>query len=424
MSTFSQTNSHALSALASCTERREVVAAGDIVCADSGTMLWAGGKPVDSRLQTKLLRRRLEKPIEVSLVVKDGLSGPGIATTARTLLEQHASLAKLTGSHSAPVLAALSSLGLQPPVQLLMTAAADRGDGTYEHAVAVCVVATSLAVRAGLPDSALATVALTGLIHDIGELYINPDYLRARRELTTQEWLHVVAHTKVGALFLEELTSHSPRMARLVRSHHERMDGTGYPEQLAGAALPREAQLLSIAETITGILTRRDNALQRASFALKLILREYDPFLVGLVTSLANPADCQLPAQFERERAIRNLAFQSRQLGLAMRLAGELARLNLAPGPRRLAERCQSLVAKLQTSLNSTGVVEYGGLAADLEADEAELLLSVDVIPAEIRWRMRSLSRDIELAERSFSQQDRDRFSALKAILTQPVPDN
>lgn len=419
MSLFSQTNEFALSTIASSTDKREVIAADNIVDAESGVMLWAKGKPVNSQLQEKLLKRKLTQPIEMSLQVKDGINGEKIFQTAQHLISQHEALSILAGQNASNLLAMLGRSELAPPVQLLMTSAVDRNDGSFEHAVAVCLTCTALAIRGGWPESSVETVAVAGLIHDIGEMYINPEYLQAKRELTPQEWLHVVAHPKVGAMLLQEMTPYPPQVAEMVLSHHERMDGTGYPRQLAGKHFTREAQLLSIAETITGILTRRDNALCRAAFALKIILREYDPNLVGLITTLADPAACRLPDGFKLAQAMEHLHGQAEQLKSALQTALELSRAKLSPDAKMLAERCFNLISKLYASLAATGALEYCHYKENLESDEAEVLLSLDVIPAEIRWRMRSLARDIELGTRKFSEQDRDPFTSLEGILTQ-----
>jgi response regulator RpfG family c-di-GMP phosphodiesterase len=381
--------------------------------------LWAKGKPVNSQLQEKLLKRKLTQPIEMSLQVKDGINGEKIFQTAQHLISQHEALSILAGQNASNLLAMLGRSELAPPVQLLMTSAVDRNDGSFEHAVAVCLTCTALAIRGGWPESSVETVAVAGLIHDIGEMYINPEYLQAKRELTPQEWLHVVAHPKVGAMLLQEMTPYPPQVAEMVLSHHERMDGTGYPRQLAGKHFTREAQLLSIAETITGILTRRDNALCRAAFALKIILREYDPNLVGLITTLADPAACRLPDGFKLAQAMEHLHGQAEQLKSALQTALELSRAKLSPDAKMLAERCFNLISKLYASLAATGALEYCHYKENLESDEAEVLLSLDVIPAEIRWRMRSLARDIELGTRKFSEQDRDPFTSLEGILTQ-----
>jgi len=418
MSSFSQTNEFALSTIASSTDKREVIAADHIVDAESGIMLWAKGKPVNSQLQEKLLRRKLSQPIEMSLQVKDGINGDKISQTAQQLISQHEPLSALSGEHVGSILATLAGTELAAPVQLLMTSAADRNDGTFEHAVAVCITCTALAVRGGLSQSSVKTMALAGLIHDIGEMYINPEYLQAKRELTPQEWLHVVAHPKVGAMLLQEMTHYPPQVAEMVLSHHERMDGTGYPRQLSGKKFSREAQLLSMAETITGILMRRDNALCRAAFALKIILREYDPNLVGLITTLADPAHCRLPENFNLKQATDHLQRQAEQLKSALQWSLELSRTKLSLPAKILAERCFNLTSKLYASLAATGALEYCHYKEDLESDEAEVLLSLDVIPAEIRWRMRSLARDIELATRELAEKDREPFASLGAILT------
>jgi hypothetical protein len=151
MSLFSQTNEFALSTIASSTDKREVIAADNIVDAESGMMLWAKGKPVNSQLQEKLLKRKLTQPIEMSLQVKDGINGEKIFQTAQQLISQHEALSILAGQNASNLLAMLGRSELAPPVQLLMTSAADRNDGTL-NMLSRCVSPALpwLAVPAGL----------------------------------------------------------------------------------------------------------------------------------------------------------------------------------------------------------------------------------------------------------------------------------
>jgi HD-GYP domain-containing protein (c-di-GMP phosphodiesterase class II) len=416
---FSEVNPHALAAIAASTEQHEVVAAQDIVCAESGMKLWAKGKTITPQLQENLLKRKLAQPLETSLTVKNGVSGSQIVDIAQRQLENHEALGKLAGRKAGVIISLLMDLELQPPIKLLMTAAQDRRDGSFEHAVAVCLTTTALALRAGWPNSVVENIVLAGLIHDVGELYVNPDYLQVKRQLTPEEWMHVVVHPKVGAMLLQEMTTYPPEVADMVFSHHERMDGTGYPRQLTGVNLGREAQVLSIAETVTGILVKRDNSICRAAFALKVILREYDPTLVGLLTSLANASACQLPMDFQLEAAIHSVQYQAQSLEKIVQTALTLSRTPLEPKLRQLAERCLALTSKLYASLIATGALEYCDYQQNIENDEAEILLSLEIIPSEIRWRIRSLARDIELAIRSCSPQQREPFAPLEQLLAQ-----
>ena len=412
-------NPHALAAIAASTEQHEVVAAQDIVCAESGMKLWAKGKTITPQLQEQLLKRKLTQPLETSLTVSDGVSGSKIVEIAQRQLESHEALGKLAGRKAGVIVSMLMDLELQAPIKLLMTAAQDRHDGSFEHAVAVCLATTSLALRAGWPNSVVENIVLAGLIHDIGELYVNPDYLQAKRQLTPEEWMHVVVHPKVGAMLLQETTTYPPEIADMVFSHHERMDGTGYPRQLTGVNLGREAQVLSIAETVTAILVKRDNSICRAAFALKVILREYDPTLVGLLTSLADASSCQLPLDFQLDTAIHSVQHQAQSLEAIVQAALLLSRMPLKPKLSQLAQRCLAVTSKLYASLKATGALEYCNYQQNIENDEAEILLSLEIIPSEIRWRMRSLARDIELVVRSCSPQEREPFAPLEQLLAE-----
>lgn len=396
-------------------ETRELNTTDDIRCAESGCLLLAKGREVSPALVEKLRNRKLARPVEMSLTAANPLNGGQLADIAQGLLNKYPSLSRLAGYKVATVIRHISALEIQPPIELLLSSGEQQSNHSLlEHAVAVCLVATSLAVRASWSEITLERVALASLIHDIGELYVNPAYLNHQRELSLKEWQHVVVHPTVGALFVREMTSYSPHIVHMVATHHERMDGTGYPEKITQRDFPLESQLISIAETITGILLHRDNALCRAAFALKVVFREYDPALVGLVTSQINPAECHLPDDFDLRDAMSALQTQYEKTRRVMHISSALMSRSLSTQAKFLASRCFALTSKLYASLNATGALEYCHYRPIAGNDEAEMLLSLEIIPKELQWRMRNLARDVELASQRLSGAESDVFRELK----------
>jgi HD-GYP domain-containing protein (c-di-GMP phosphodiesterase class II) len=101
-------------------------------------------------------------------------------------------------------------------------------------------LAGALMLDHGGSTAELRVAMLGGLLHDLGEIYIEPRYgeADAERKLDIQSYRHLVVHPYVGHLLLAQLTDYPAAPARAVAEHHERLDGSGYPHALQRAASP------------------------------------------------------------------------------------------------------------------------------------------------------------------------------------------
>ncbi len=129
-----------------------------------------------------------------------------------------------------------------------ITAALDSRTHYYrEHSERVASVSVGAARQMGLDPSLVEEIRVGALIHDIGMLSV-PDALLEKPEvLSSEEWAIMQRHPQVGASILEPLDLLGPSVT-CVLSHHERWDGSGYPEGLVGDAIPLAAQIVGVAE--------------------------------------------------------------------------------------------------------------------------------------------------------------------------------
>ena len=95
-----------------------------------------------------------------------------------------------------------------------------------------------------------------GLLHDIGKIGVAGDILNKPGRLNDDEYHAIQSHTIIGSEILRNI-SHFPDLSVGARSHHERYDGKGYPDHLAGEAIPRSARIIAVADTYDAMTSSR-----------------------------------------------------------------------------------------------------------------------------------------------------------------------
>jgi diguanylate cyclase (GGDEF)-like protein len=143
-------------------------------------------------------------------------------------------------------LAALE-LGLSPEVHAFVDALARKDAITRDHVVRTSALAMRTAIRSGMTPAEVRAVALGGLLHDIGKLVIPSEIINKPGALSDTEFATIKTHPEQG----ERLLTHTPTLAGAaphVRSHHERVDGRGYPDRLKGNEISLEVALVSVAD--------------------------------------------------------------------------------------------------------------------------------------------------------------------------------
>ncbi len=137
----------------------------------------------------------------------------------------------------------------------------DRRDSrTARHSAAVAAFARDIALQCGMSkrDAELAHTA--GLLHDIGRFALPDRVMERHGTLTPDDWEAIHQHPGLGAELLRDLGVYGP-VAQIVRAHHERIDGRGYPDRLKGDEIPEIARIVAVAEvydTLTAEDTYRD----------------------------------------------------------------------------------------------------------------------------------------------------------------------
>jgi putative two-component system response regulator len=124
------------------------------------------------------------------------------------------------------------------------------------HSTRVADLSASVAAQLGCDDELIEAVRTAGRLHDIGKIGIREEVLNKQGPLTDEEYEHVKQHVVVGAQILAPLV-HLREVIADVRTHHERWDGFGYPDRLAGERIPLGGRIIAAVEIYDALTTSR-----------------------------------------------------------------------------------------------------------------------------------------------------------------------
>jgi putative nucleotidyltransferase with HDIG domain len=149
-------------------------------------------------------------------------------------------------------------------VQTLVHALEAKDAYTSGHSARVSRYAVKTAVQLGYTGDRLEQIRLGGELHDIGKIGTREDILNKPGPLTPGEFEHIKEHAALGERILAPFMAESPSVLRIVRSHHERLDGGGFPDGLAGTSIPHEARIVSVVDAFDAMTTSRAYRASRA----------------------------------------------------------------------------------------------------------------------------------------------------------------
>jgi putative nucleotidyltransferase with HDIG domain len=163
----------------------------------------------------------------------------------------------LVGNLRAAELVASEEAYLGARVRALTVRLAAKDVSTEEHTRRVATLAVELGERLGLSPSRLRSLAIGGLLHDIGKLSVPQEILAKPGPLDDQEFAVIREHPERGRELLNELGGFDEPVRRLVLDHHERLDGSGYPRGIAGGALDLSTRILAVCDVYDALVSQR-----------------------------------------------------------------------------------------------------------------------------------------------------------------------
>ena len=167
---------------------------------------------------------------------------------------------------------------------------------TGEHCKSVVTLTMEVADHLNLSPERRRNLEFAALLHDVGKIAIPKEIINKPGKLDPHEWTIIKTHTLEGQKMLDRVGGFMRQVGMIVRSHHERWDGGGYPDGLAGERIPLEARIISCCDTWNAMRTDRPyrTALSHEVAVAELLSNaggQFDPHVVDTFIRLVAPAE-------------------------------------------------------------------------------------------------------------------------------------
>jgi putative nucleotidyltransferase with HDIG domain/diguanylate cyclase (GGDEF)-like protein len=176
---------------------------------------------------------------------------------------------------------------------------------TRRHTSRVREYAVRLAQKLEVAPEELEAIRIAALLHDVGKIGIPEQILGKPGKLSSQEYETLKAHVEIGAAILEQIRFPWP-VVPIVRAHHERWDGLGYPQELRGAAIPIGGRILALVDVYDALTSDRPyrravSREQAVGFLLANSGSQFDPLVVRAFVELLPELDAVTPEEADGE---------------------------------------------------------------------------------------------------------------------------
>jgi hypothetical protein len=388
---FQRASVHLLEAVLKTADSREVHASEDIYDT-SGMKLWAKGKLVSSHIVQRLSGCKLRKPIELCIYCGDPVGESAILQTVEKVLAESDAVKRLVSGHAAALDEAIRAAVPNPTELLLISLLRFGQREIFTHAVTVMMIAVALATARGYSPKLRQQLVRAAMLHDVGELYLDPALFATGQVLTPDGEREIARHPVLGACAARELAGVDNDVASAIAQSHERLDGTGYPDGVTTARIGVLARPLLVAESIAAIVTRQAHGLIRAAIATRMIPGEFPSEFVDLIYTASRnsppPTGMSAEVQHAAHQGVCWVKDAIRRLRPLVNAPNAAA---MSASTQAIQARLRRTLGLIEHTLDSTGVAEPLATRESADTEFSVEEFEAAVLADELLYRMRRL---------------------------------
>lgn len=249
--------------LASLQQKANIIASEDILT-DKGVLIAKSGTAFNQKTCQNLLKFKLLKPVEDSIVIENQLTSKAIYARIDDLIDKDTCLSALNDKlrQAYPELTKILqmcclNLGKHPLLLQKLTVLELEINDVFKQSLLSAYFAATSSVLVKKDKDYVINSFLAGIVHDIGLLHIDRYILTKPETLTAQEWRKVQSHPIIGSEILKRIPNIPKVVSAAVLEHHENTDGSGYPRGKTGEHLSDMGQLINLLDNIIVIYNKK-----------------------------------------------------------------------------------------------------------------------------------------------------------------------
>lgn len=281
-------NEHFLRAVGRMGGHQDVIV-GHPIQTQEGTTLMRRGAHVNGDFHSTLMGQHLGISPDNNLLAEKVVDVPTLEAQVLYLAAAHPLGRKLTsalkGAHH--MIEPLRHMPWPHPASFKMTVMRDQMPDLFEHSVLMMMVSLYLTIRRSMSQTDQVNVAAAALMHDIGMLYLPEHWANTSHRMSAQELRELTTHPTIGMLAVREMKVYSVEVERAIAEHHERLDGSGYPNRLQDRQISPLGEVLMLAEVISAMYAKFiDSPEHHLSLMLRINHHRFDADLTRHAFSL------------------------------------------------------------------------------------------------------------------------------------------
>ncbi|MEF2966321.1 HD-GYP domain-containing protein [Paenibacillus sp. M1] len=185
------------------------------------------------------------------------------------------------------------NVGQNPDASKWLKALLNKHPEIYYHSSRVAMLAEHLAKAMGLPDNQTGKMVRGCFLHDIGKTAIPRELITQRDALSGAQWEMIKQHPVIGAEMAESNPGFGPEIVEVIRHHHERWDGRGYPDGLSGEAIPLGARICAVVDAFDSMTSNKiyRRRISQREAKLELVRHSGTQFDLNVVNALVKLPD-------------------------------------------------------------------------------------------------------------------------------------
>lgn len=361
----------------------------------NGIKIVEQGVAVNRGLYERLMQHQLSSPIEDSVASTATVTSRMLRDKAEELMLTVPLLTQLALQDETRgiLLDTLERIPLPPPIAFQLTLACEVRPTLYQNALCSALIAAWLAMEPKLSRFNMDVAAAAGLLHDLGMLHLDPCLLEYKSDIDRSQRRQLYSHPLVSRVLIERHPEYPKEIVRAVLEHHEFLDGSGYPRNLAGDQISHAGRILTLTELILSMFAPgREASELRLSVLLRMNRHRYDATLAEKVMLLLRP---------QQDATCAPDALLTDPVSGLLAIDGVLAAwpadlVNLPDLSRQRRENLKVLTdqtAQLHRTLASVGATPEQLTQLGKEPLDVPLQTELTLFTREAAWQLRTLAR-------------------------------